>query len=119
MPKTRAAPIRQRDRKMNPQEHARHAAMIRWAEQRAKHYGAVYQIRSRVITAESAIAALAAALPDEQREALDVALANLVGGFHELWKFSGQDLPIGLRDYAAGVLDELHRQAAVREVTPG
>jgi len=104
-----------RVRKMTQRQAAVHAANVRWANERAKHYDALHRLRSRVITAESAIAALARELPADQRGAVDVALAHLVGGFHELWKFSGHDLPAGMRDYAAGVIDELHRQAAVRE----
>lgn len=119
MPRRNTAVLPQRAKKMTTHQRAVHANNVRWAAQRAMHYDALLNIRGRVITAESALAELARGLPDEQRQAAAVALANLVGGFHELWKFSGHDLPVALRDYAAGVIDELRRQAATREVSPG
>jgi len=119
MPYRNIAALPKRKKTMTRRQAATHANQVRWARERAKHYDALQQLRGRVITAESSIAALARDLPDAQREAIDVALAQLVGGFHELWQFSGHDLPVHLRDYAAGVVDELRRQAAVREVTPG
>jgi len=115
MPRATTATLPKRVRKMTQRQAAVHAANVRWANERAKHYDALHRLRARVITAESDIAAMARELPTDQRGAVDVALAHLVGGFHELWKFSGHDLPAGMRDYAAGVIDELRRQAALRE----
>jgi len=104
---------------MTRTEHARHAATIRWAGLRAKHYDAVHMIRGRALTAASSIDALTRDLETEQAGAARVALAELLRAFRELWEFSGHDLPVGMRDYAAGIIDELRRQAALREGDTG
>jgi hypothetical protein len=118
MGRTNTAAVPKRPRKMTPRQAASHANTVRWARERAKHYEVLYEVKLRAITAESSIAALARGLPDEQRQAHEVALAQLLRSFHELWEFSGHALPVDMRDYAAGVVEELRRQAALREVQP-
>jgi hypothetical protein len=115
MGRTNTAAVPKRPRKMTRRQAASHANTVRWARERAKHFARLQAIQARAITSESALAALGSELPPDQAEAHAVALAQLLGQFRELWEFSGHALPVDLRDYAAGVIDELRRQAAQRE----
>lgn len=109
----------ERGRKMTTHQRAVHANEIRWARERAKHYDNVTRLKAQVLDAGAALYAVTPRLPPELREVIEVNVAALIDGFTGLWDYSGHQLPIPLRDYAAGVMDELRRQAAAREVTPG
>jgi len=93
----------------------RHAALAKWKARRAAHYDRVIRLRQEMLAACERIAADVAPLGPEAARKIAAHVDHLVANFHELWEFSGHDLPLDMRDYAAGFMDEMRRQARERE----
>ncbi|MFQ5845690.1 MAG: hypothetical protein ACE5JG_11960 [Planctomycetota bacterium] len=99
---------------MTPEERrdlSRRAANARWRRQRVHHYAHLQQIGQSALKAHTLLLQEIRALESTRAVELDHALRRLIGAFHNLWEFTGQNLPPEYRDYLAGFTNEVKRQA--------